>query len=191
MNNELLQLAGLTPEVLQDRVVDGIVKNILSSARYDEYGDLYDFEGSSKFRDTILNEARKKIDKAVEDLATRVVEPITAEAVENIKLQATNKWGEKKGEEVTFREYLISQAERYLNEPVDYSGKPKGQGDYNFSPKQTRVAHLVHSMLYVQIESTMREALKNANNSIAKGIHETVKIQLKEISDKLKVEVRV
>lgn len=89
-------------------------------------------------------------------------------------------------------EYLISRAETYLTEQVNYEGKSKSEnGSYSsWSGAQTRLTHLVHKHLNYNVESAMKEAIKNANAVIVGGIEHTVRIKLQEVANALKVEVK-
>lgn len=191
MNTEdLLAAAGLTQTELADRIVEQVVGRLLNTTGFDEDGD-----ETGPFPSSFDRELRKKlkdkIDDAVESIAGRHVLPNVESYVENLCLQETNQWGEKRGEPVTFVEYLVQRADAYLNEDVNYKGMSKKQGDsYGWRKDSTRIAHMVHEHLHHSIERAMKEAVTNANESIAGGIAKAVKISLAEISKALKVNVQ-
>ena len=54
------------------------------------------------------------------------VEPFATKSIEEIVFQETNRWGEKTGTPMSFREMLLARMEAYP-EPVDYNGKTKAQ----------------------------------------------------------------
>lgn len=184
-----LQQLGFTKEELQQKVVDQICRQLMESVGYDEEGD--PVPGHSAFSRQINDAVRTRIDTAVNALADKHILPNVTQYIENLTITATNKWGEKIKEPITFIEYLTERAEHYLTEQVNSDGKSKGEDTYNWSAKQTRITHLVHQHLHYSISRAMEEALKIANSAIATGIQETVKLKLAEISSGLQVAVKV
>jgi hypothetical protein len=183
-----LESLGITKAELQQRVIDRAVERIFETTGIDEDGD--EFSETSPFAGRLENAVKAAIDSRVAEMAEKHVLPITSELVENITLQTTNKWGEKTGAPATFREYMIQRAESYLTEQVSYDGKSKAEsGSYSWSGTQTRITHLVHQHFQYSIESAMKDAVKTANDAIAKGIQEAVKIKLGEVTSALKVTV--
>ena len=185
-----LQALGITTDELQERIVSRAVERLFEVSGMDEDG--YDVIQSSPLAGRLEKAIKAAVDKRVGEIAERHVLPITGELVENIVLQATNQWGEKTGEPVTFREYLIKRADNYLREEVNYEGKSKAEAgnSYGWNKAQSRIAHLVHAHLHYNIESAMKEAVKSANTVIVAGIQETVKLKLAEVAAQLKVEVK-
>ena len=174
---------GLDQDELQERVVQGLVDKILGE-RDDDFP-----------RSEVLIEMDQRIEDAVntkvKTVADEFVLPRIEALIEGFCLQRTNEWGEAKGEEMTFTEYLIRRAENYLTEKVDYDGKPKGARDsYSWKGHQTRISHMIDKHLHYEISRAMTAAVGEANKSIADGIEATCKIKLGEIASKLKVEVK-
>lgn len=110
--------------------------------------------------------------------------------VENMVLTETNRWGEKTGKSVTFKEYLVQRAEAYMQEEVNYEGKPRGTDSFSWSARSTRVAYMIHKHLHYEIEAAMKTALANVNSAVTKGLHEATKIAINEVTSKLKVDVK-
>lgn len=182
MSQQLLEQLGLSTEELQDRLIDRIMD------------DLSDGEGlvlEKGLWKRISELVKQRIDERVDALATEHVLPNVSKYIEDLTLQETTRWGEKKGEPQSFVEYLISRANDYLSEPVDWSGKDKAQGGYAWSKNQTRIAHMIHAHLHHSIENAMKAAVQHANNAISVGIQETVKIKLEEIVKGLRTTVEV
>lgn len=178
-----LELIGLTQEDLQKQVVDKIANHFLDG-----------HPGESDIVDEVLGVLRKTtkehIDQTVAAVALRHVLPNITKYIEELTLQETNRWGEKKGKELTFTEYLVARAEAYLSEKVSYAGKTKAEaGQYSWRGEQTRITHLVHQHLHHNIETAMKGAAKTVNDALADGIAETVKIKLGEIQKSLRVKV--
>lgn len=185
-----LESIGFTQEEIQNKVIDSIVDQLLSSTFAGEDGE--EFDNTSRFK-TKLDEAIKlRIDSAISALAEKHVLPNVTQYIENLTLQKTNEWGEAKGDKLTFIEYLVQRAEAYLNEKVNHEGKGKAEANgYSWDGRQTRITYLVNSHLHYSIESAMKTAMQNANSLIAGGIQETVKLKLKQLTDSLVVGAKV
>jgi len=185
-----LKSIGLTQEELQARVVASITDQILTTRFSDEDG--YEDQRQSKFMDDLKKLAKDGIDAKVREIADNFVVPQISELVETISLQATNTWGEKTGEgPVTFIEYLIKRADDYMKEQVNYNGKTRAEDSYSWTPKSTRIVHLVNSHLQFSIETAMKKALSDANKSIAGGLEAAVKMALQEAQAKLQVTTKI
>ncbi len=171
---------GITQEELQERVVAGLVDKILGSKADDDE--------DNHIRLTVLEEAQQIIVGAINDkvdaIAAAHILPRIEAMIEGLVLQQTNQWGEKKGEPVTFIEYLIERAEAYMTAPVDFEGRAKGEVSYGSSwkSKTSRIAFMIDRHLQYSIEHALDAVLKDANAVIKGGIEEAVKIKLKEIS---------
>lgn len=189
MSIELKDL-GISNEDLTNRVVEQIAEKMLFGLTdTDEDGNV--LETSTRFQDQMKTRVAEKIDQSIEEIAGRNVIPEMSNIIENYCLQETNNWGEKRGEPVSFTEYLIARAEAYLSEMVDHTGKPKGRDSYSWQPKTTRVVFLIEKHLHYSISQAMEGALRQANSTIAGGIEAAVKKSVRDIQDKLKVTVKV
>ena len=190
-----LESLGLTREELQERVIDTICTRMLG-AELEFCGEDGNTEAtfqSSKLADALRKTIRRKIDEGIAQLAERYVIPNAAALIERVSLGQTNLYGEKIGETVPFKEYLVKRAEAYMTEKVDWNGKAKSDhySASDFRPAGTRVAHMIHEYLHHHIKTAMEEALQTANNAIAKGIEETVKLKLAEILESIKCKVEI
>lgn len=189
MDLQTLQTLGFSIEQLQQRVVDQICETLLSRKYDDEDGET-SFYGDSKFKQKLDKEIETRINQTINALAEKHVLPNVAEYVENLTIQKTNEWGEKRGQSITFIEYLTQRAQVYMQEKVNYEGKGKDEmGGYSWSGTQTRITFLVEKHLHYSIEKAMKESLSIATGEIAKGIHETTRLKLNEIAAGLKVGV--
>lgn len=190
MGNEkaTLELIGMTKDELRDRVVGTIVHEMLHKRCTDEDGG---YEGQSDFRKVLDKQIKQSIDDTVSAIAEAHVMPVVADRIENVVLQRTTEWGEKKGEPQTFIEYLLHRADSYMTEPVASDGKPKKKGDSYWKAAGTRIEYLIDSHLHSTIAHAMKEALKNANSSIVGGIEAAVKVKLQEIAEGMKCEVKM
>ncbi len=184
-----LESLGFTKEELQDRVVSRIADSILSSVGYDP--DEGETTVESKFAKTVEKKCREHIDSVINAVAEKHLFPNVEKFIETLTLEETTRWGEKKGEKLTFIEYLVKRADFYLREVVNYEGKGKEEvGGYSFDGKQSRLTHLVNKHLHYSIESAMKLAVNNVNSVIAPALEETVKLKLNEISKSLQVTVK-
>jgi hypothetical protein len=176
---------GLTQEQLRELVVERLCNQFLGGSE-DSDGNIY----QSKLAEQIEKKVAERIVAEIDKIAKKHVLPNVVKYIEALCLQETNKWGEAKKEKITFVEFLVQKAETYLTEKVDFEGKTKEEGrSYSWNGTQTRISHLVHQHLHYAVENSMKEAVKNANAVIVKGLEETVKIKLAEIANQLKVNV--
>lgn len=185
-----LEELGFTQEELQKRVIERLCEELMYRRTSD--GEEAEWMSSTDFRKELDDKIKDGINSTIERLAEEHVLPNVSQQVEEVCLQKTNQWGEAKGESVTFIEYLVFRAERYLTEQVDSRGEGKGEkGGYSWTGKQSRVTYLVHHHLQYSIEQAMKKALDKANSAIAVGIQETVKLKLAEVVESLKVSATV
>lgn len=190
MSNLDIESLGFTKQELQDRVVEAVSRKVLESVGYDEDGDECSTE--SKFAKTVEKRVKAHIDATINAMAEKHILPNVATYIENLTLQETNQWGEKRGKHVTFIEYLTQRADAYMREEVNYEGKSKDQANgFSWSKSGTRVAFMVDKHLHYSIETAMKAALANANSAIVGGIKSAVDIGLDNVRAKLAVDVKV
>lgn len=188
MTTELtLEALGLDQDKLAEKLVDRLAQNMLTSIGYDSDGD--EWFGTSPFAKKLNDMVKARLDKVVNELADKHVLPRVNEMVEGLVLQQTNKWGEKVGHPVTFKEYLCQRAEAYMQEEVDYQGKPKGTDSFSWRARSTRVAYMIDEHLHYSIESAMKDAFAKVNSSIAQGLEKATKQAISEVTSKLTVKV--
>jgi hypothetical protein len=187
MNIDLAAL-GFTKEELQDRVIDQIVQSVMYGRYADEDGD--ETFRDSRFKQQLEDRVQNRIDETINALAEKHILPNVSAYIENLTLQQTNQWGEKKGASITFVEYLIQRAQAYMQEEVNFQGKTRAEDSgYGWNKAQTRITYLINNHLHYSIETAMKSALGTATNEIAKGIHETTRIKLNEIAATMKIAV--
>ena len=179
---------GITKEELQERVVEKIAEQLLGDKDFDEDGCAS--ISKSTFHKALEKRIADHVEVAIMKIADAHILPNVSRYIDELCLQETNKWGEKKGVPLSFIEYLVQRAESYLREEVSYEGKTKVEnGSYCFTGAQTRITYLVHEHLKYTIESAMKDAVKNVNGVISGALAETCKIQLANIASSLKVNV--
>jgi hypothetical protein len=182
-----LTALGFTKEELQDRVIDQIVQSVMCGKWTDEDGE--ESLRDSRFKQELDKRIKTRIDDTINALAEKHVLPNVSQYIENLTIQQTNQYGERKGAPVTFIEYLVQRAKDYMQEEVNSSGKTRAEDSYGFTGKQTRITYLIHQHLHYSIETAMKNSMVLATGEIARGIHETARHKLNEIAASLKVSV--
>lgn len=182
---QALQTIGLTSDELQARVVDKLA---------DQLGAYIDGEGLlAQAEARIRKQVKPRIDAAVTAVADAQLTPHIDELIASVTLQETNKWGEKRGESLTFVEYITHRAKCYMIEEVDHDGRSqleaRDRGN-SWRKTQTRIAHAVDKYLRYQIERAMKKILADANSTLAKGLGDAVQIKLAELAKAVTVNVK-
>jgi hypothetical protein len=183
-NREFLKMdiaaLGFTKEELREQIIQRAADTLLNDDRD------YQIDVESIIKERI----GKAIQLVTEKVGNDIVVPKVEAMIEGLTFQKTNGYGEPKAPAQTWRELLIDRAEKWLVEPVSYEGKTKAENSYNWSLNTTRIAYLVDKHLQYEINREMAKALGAANSAICKGIADAVKIQLAQIVEKLRVEVK-
>jgi hypothetical protein len=188
--NVTLESLGISKESVEQKLIEHLAQELLTEIQYD-HDDDSEYRARSSLAKKLDAMVKQHIDTTINALAQKHVLPNVTSYIENLTLQTTNQWGEKKGAPVTFIEYLTQRAEDYMQEKVNYDGKTKADsGGYSWSGTQTRITYMVNQHLHYSIETAMKNALQLATSGIATGLQETVKVKLAEVSQKLKVEVK-
>lgn len=170
---------GMTQEELRERVVEVIADRFIN------------IEGGY-FSKALTDLVRERLNISVKEIAEKHILPQVSQYVENLTLEETNRWGEAVGERITFTEYLVKRAEAYLREEVNPDGKSKNEmrDSCGWYKSQTRIAHLVHEHLHYSIAAAMKDAVGTVQSVVSKGLQDTVKMKLDEISKGLKISVQ-
>lgn len=189
MTTLTIESLGITKEELAERVVDRVATAMLESTVADEDGEPTGIP--SRFSAVLESRIQQRVERAIDEIAGRHVLPNVSAYVEKLSLQETNKWGEARGQKISFIEYLVSRAENYLTEEVDHQGRSKRESDvYSWRKSTTRISYLVHQHLQYSIEIAMKKALENANSHIVGGIEKAIKIKLDEVAAQLQISVK-
>lgn len=183
-----LEALGFTKDEIAERIIDRAVQQLLKAEDSDEDG--YSYGVPSSFANAIDAIIRNKIDEAVVKAGDEVVAPAITKLIEGHVMQRTNEWGEKRGEAVSFNDYLVQRAEAYMVEQVDFQGRPKSPNEYNWKPSGTRVATMIDKHLHYHIERAMTEALSHAHSHIAQGLNEAARIAISNLQVQVKTDVK-
>lgn len=187
MDLKSLEALGITADSLIDRIVNKCAEELLTEVNFDEEGD--EWRNRSRIARELDKRIKDHIDATVSKIADQHVLPKVGEFIEGLTLTQTNQWGEKRGETVTFVEYLTQRAGSYMCEEVNHNGKSKAEEGYSWSKHSTRITYEINRHLQYSIEIAMKQALKDANSQIAKGLEGAVKLALESATAKLKVAV--
>ena len=97
---------------------------------------------------------------------------MVGELIEKDDFQQTNGYGEPKGPKVTFREYIVSLAEKYMSEDVDHNGRSRQESgnSYNWSKDGPRLMVLMKMYIRETMEKAAKSAVNDVNKEIAKSI---------------------
>ena len=185
----LLSDLDLTKEELRDRIIEKLTRDLLSDTLAGDDDGLH--EVPSAFAKKVEEVVVKAIDARVQALGDQHVIPKVAEIVENLTIQRTNEWGEKKGKPFSFVEYLIDRANTYMQEQVNSSGESQAQSrdGYNWRASTTRIVYAVNKHLHDHMEAALKQALSQANSAVSLGLEKAVKMALAEVSSKLSIKV--
>ena len=190
MNINDLKELGFSEEDILHRVVDNISERILY--KNDQYPDHDEYDPSeTTFAKKVKSLIEERINEAVEKVAEKHTLPNITEYLENLLIEKTNHFGEKKGEPVTFIEYLTTRATNFLTEKVDYSGKSRKESYGSWSENTTRVSYMVDKHLQYSISTAIKNGLADINGQIADGLDGAVKIQLKQALENLSVKTEI
>lgn len=183
-----LESLGITQEELQEKVVDRLCEQILSSTGYDEDGN--EVTRESSFQRSLVEKVKKHVDSVIGVIAEKSVLPNVTKYIEDLCLQETNRWGEKVGKPVTFVEYLVGRADAYIKEEVSYNGKTRAEDSYNWSKCTTRIMYLINQHLHYNVEKAMTEALGLATKSVKESLEAAVKLALEQVKVTVETEVK-
>jgi hypothetical protein len=182
---------GLNKADLVEMVVERMADSILSERTMDEDGN--DCEISSSIERQLKKTVLQRINSAVTEIGERDVAPVVLSKLEELVIQETNRWGEKKGESLTFVEYLTARAESYLGDDVNSNGKSEREcSEYDrrdWHASGTRLSKLMAGYLDHHIKQALEPVAKNIDSLLADALTSEVKIQLGIISEKLSVKV--
>lgn len=176
MDISTLEALGISAESLHQKIVEHAVEELLGDRDYD-------------LVDEIRFAVKAAINEAVDKLAEEEIRPRIAELIDTTTFQETNGYGEPKKDPQTFREYLISRAESFMTEQVNFKGKTKKEDGYSFNAAQSRVTYMIDKHIQYTMETSVEAALKSINSQLSKGIGDTVTLILKQTLDKVKVKV--
>jgi len=189
-----LQELGITKEELVNRLVQKLADEIMQEKHtaYDDDGEYSgSYSGKSRFAKKLAERLDEVVDAKVETLITNTIEPDISTRVDELVLQATNRWGEKRGHPVTLAEYVTGIADAYLNEPVDWEGRTKADGGYGWKAAGPRMMSIVDKYLQHHVAVEIQTMLKKLNEKLLPSFKSLVSQKLSDIAKDLNIQVTV
>lgn len=188
MDIKTLEALGISPEALGERIVDQAVDVLLSTTGFDPDTE-QETRYESRFKKAIEDRIQKSVDEKIAALAEVHLVPRVGELIEKANMMQTNRYGEPKGEPMTFKEYIAYRAENYMSEDVDYHGKSRSEGDYNWRSCGPRLTVLMRNYIKDSMEAAAKSAVTDINNVIAKNIEKAAKDAIALTAANIKVAV--
>lgn len=192
MNLELLQAVGLTPEELQQRVVVHVSEMLLKQYEYDPE-DNSSYSVASRFAKQAQENIKAAIDLKFEQVAREIIVPMISEQVDNLIIQRTSQYGEKKGAAVTFLEYLTERVDQILTEPVDAQGRTKAEceraRDSWYAGKTNMVTNLIGAEVDKQISRFAQDMARTALDQVKEALVTGLAATFDEAKAKTKISI--
>ena len=180
---------GLTKKEVQDRLIETLADRMLKAKGWDNDG--YEISLPSTLRHQLDELITKRMDRAVQAAFDATVPSTIDEFVASYKIKQTNEYGEAKGRELSFVEFITERVQGYLLEPVDYQGvsereaKAKGNSWYQRDKTNNRITHMLNSRLEAAINEGIEKAFKDTKSLLAGGIEAAVLTHLKQFGETL------
>lgn len=182
---------GMTQDELQQRVVASCADRLLTTFSVDDENVAYPRE--SKLKAAIKAEVWERIRKTVERNCEDEFQPRVDAYFESLLVPCTNKFGEKKGEPMTFMEYVTAAIDKYLAEAVDKDGRSREEASsrgVSFRKHRTRLEHVVDVQLTDRIHDLTKEAVQNISQTAGDRLIDAVKAELDRLSSSLTVAIK-
>lgn len=190
MDLKSLEALGITKEDLTDRIVDKAVDDLLNSTGFDPESDS-ETRYESRFKKEIQTRIQQAVDTKIAALAAEHLIPRIGQMIEAANLQKTNAYGEKKGEPMSFIEYIAARAQAYMSEDVDINAKSKDEsGDsYHWRSCGPRLTVLMRNYIRDTLETHAKAAITDVNKVIAKNMEKAARDAITSAAAALKVSV--
>jgi len=182
-----LEELGLTQDDAQERVVKIAARELVAGWSHRD-------DGKPGYNPGLKASLDKQIIERLEDAVGALTEEVLSRGsatdyLGGLTIQATNGWGEKTGEELTFRELLVRRVDGYMREKLDSLGRDiaecRRQGR-SFSAETTRAEYAVKAQITGEVKAAMDAALVDAHGSISGQIADAVRASLDDILAKLR-----
>jgi len=180
-----LDFLGITKEELIEKIVSKAAIEFSGTKYYDEEDDEY-YYYNNKIAKELNKVIEERIKKSVTKFCDKFIKPSIEKKIDETILEKTNQWGEKKGEKIGFKEYIIARAEKYLDERVDDQGRDS-RDSYNTRGTSRRIVYMVEDKLTTQIEEALKDGVKLINQSFKDGISATVKDKMEELTKDIQI----
>lgn len=186
-----LESLGITKEELTERVVNAIADDLLYARSEEDEGGERQWFGSSALKAELDKILKQRIDDAVRNTAEKYVFPRVDEIINALVLQETTKWGEKKGDPLSFTEYMVARAEAYLADDVDSYGRSKQEckeaNSSWYGSTGKRINRLVDEKFKAALAQVVEPSVKVVNQKLAEHLNAAVQTSLREILGAFKI----
>lgn len=177
MNINLAEL-GINAEKIQEAVVQEITERILTGERgWDE----------SKFRREMDEQMKKAVQSGIEKVIAAVLQGEITAQIENLKFDQTNRYGEKKGDQLTLREWITNHIATYLNEDVNEKGLSNKEDSYSWKSAGKRAMVLFKSTMREEIQLSINAMWREGNKPLLDAVQDAVNNQLQYLRENLKL----
>ena len=190
MDIKTLEALGLNPSDLQDRVVDQAVHTLLYSTGFNPDTE-QEVTYESQFKRAIEAKIQRAVDQKIAEIAAEQIMPRVGEMIEKANMMQTNRYGEPKGEPMTFKEYIAYRAEEYMSEDVNLHGQSKREvsDSYNWRSQGPRLTVLMRNYVKDSMEAAAKSAVTDVNKVIAENIEKAAKDAIAATAANIKVSV--
>ena len=171
-----LEQLGLSKEEITDRAVEECIRQLLRRTIADEDGEPIHI--ASEFTQEIEKRVSDRLDKAFDKLVSTTLLGNAEEYLRAFEFQPTDNYGREKGEKVGLMEYLVKRCDLYMTERVDYFGKDKSQGDYNWRGKQPRIVWVIDKIIESRLEGEIKRSITKIKETLGKGLSEMLQESL-------------
>ena len=176
MNINLADL-GLDKERIEELVVDQLVENVMRG--YDDMNDTF-----SRRMQKIIG---AQIDASIDRHAKGLIDNTIALQMDNMVFLDTNRYGEKKGEPLSLREYIDKRITEYMNQDVDAELRTQSERSYDWKPIGKRIMVMFSAEMKRQIQQSINAIWVAGNAPLIDAINETVKKQLDFLKESYKL----
>lgn len=188
-----LSSIGITEEEIQNRVVASLVEGLMNKSYYD-YEEGQEIQAYSEFGKRLNAALKSAIDAKFDALVESQIQPLIAAKVDALVIQQTNQWGEKKKEPVTFLEYLVDRADKFMVEPVDSKGRTReecerARDSFYQSGTNNRLAAAVDKAIGAHLQNCVNAVVKEAQSKVQTSLSEVLQTALSEAQKNLKVTI--
>lgn len=124
----------------------------------------------------------ERVNAAIDSEIKKVIEG----GLESIMFPCTNTFGEQKRPDRTLREFIAEKVNEVFTEHVDGEGRPTKDSWYCRDDKNRRIIRLIDAAVKSKIQDDITAAAAQVKATINSHIAEFIKLQLNELTAKLK-----
>jgi hypothetical protein len=192
MDIATLKALGVSPEELQERIVEQCVECLLEANGFNpetEEDEVYE----TKFKREIKTRIQQAVDAKIAAVAAEHLLPRIGEMIEKADMRKTNRYGEPQTPSMSFKEYIAHRAESYMTEDVNYHGESKADLEaknssaYDWRSSGPRLTVLMRNYIQTTLDEHAKAAVNDVNKVIAKNIENAAKAAITAAAAAIKV----